>query len=88
MGFEINVIYGIGAHKGNWSRALNAQFPEMKFYLFEANDLHEKELNKLPYWYYIGVLSNIEKDIYFYSKKNGTGDSYYKESTYISRYIS
>lgn len=82
LGFEIKVIYDIGAHKGKWSRDLNAQFPEMKFYLFEANDSHKKDLNKLPYWNHIGVLSNIEKDVYFYSNKNQTGDSYFKESTY------
>jgi hypothetical protein len=34
LGFEINFIYDICTHKGNWSRTLNAQFPEIKFYIF------------------------------------------------------
>ena len=77
----IKNIYDVGAHKGNWSVAMNKELPDANFYLFEANSHHEEDLKKLDYQYYINVLSNNEKNIDFYSNNAGTGDSYYKENT-------
>ena len=81
LGFKIKNIYDVGAHKGNWSVAMNKELPDANFYLFEANSHHEEDLKKLDYQYYINVLSNNEKNIDFYSNNAGTGDSYYKENT-------
>jgi FkbM family methyltransferase len=83
LGFEIKNIYDIGAYKGNFSKDLNLQFPKMKFFLFEANVLHGNDLKKTSHWYHIGVLSNVEKKISFFSKEGGTGDSYFKENTLL-----
>jgi FkbM family methyltransferase len=79
---KIENIYDIGANKGDWTIDLSKKFPKMKFYLFEANSIHENELKKLNHWYNTGILSDVEKDIEFYSK-GGTGDSYFKENTSV-----
>jgi FkbM family methyltransferase len=79
---EIKNFYDIGAATGNFAQDIIAKFPNMNLYLFEANSVHETALKKLNHWYHIGVLSDTEKDISFYSRGE-YGDSYFKENSSI-----
>ena len=81
QGIYIDVIYDIGAYHGKWSETLNkSSLRNKKFFLFEANEENEAHLKKLPFKFFIEILSDNEKQVEFYSL-NSTGDSYYKEKT-------
>jgi len=76
---NINYVFDIGAHKGDFSFFLSKTcLKNSKFFLFEANSEHEKKLASTNFRYFINVLSNKKKLVNFY-KKNLTGDSYYKQ---------
>jgi len=77
---EIAVVYDIGANSGSWSGAMKKRFGNSEFYLFEANPVHEPEIKKTGFPYWIEALSNGDGEGVFYSI-NGTGDSLYKENT-------
>jgi len=80
-GLKIDVIYDIGAFRGEWSNFLSrTSLKNKKFYLFEANKENEKYLEKLSFKYFFGVLSDKKKDVNFYSRIS-TGDSYLVEQT-------
>ncbi len=80
-GLKIDVIYDIGAFRGDWSNFLNTTaLKDKKFFLFEANKENEQHLKKLKFKYFIDVLSDREKDVEFYSQIS-TGDSYFPEQT-------
>jgi FkbM family methyltransferase len=80
---EINVIYDVGAHKGDFSNFLNRTSLKQKdFYLFEANENNEKYLSQLNYKYFIEVLSDKKKELSFFSRSLGS-DSYFQENTNI-----
>ena len=80
---EINIIYDIGAFKGEWTNQLNKNCLKNKnFYLFEANIENEKYLKKYNHKYFIETLSDKRKKVKFYSTAS-TGDSYYLEQTSI-----
>ena len=80
-GLKIDVIYDIGAFRGEWSKNLNQSTLKNKdFLLFEANQANEEYLKKSNFYYYIGVLSDEKKKVNFYSRKL-TGDSYYREQS-------
>ena len=80
-GIEINVIYDIGACRGEWSNLLSkTSLKNKNFYLFEANNKNEEYLKKLNFKYFLGILSDKNKNVEFYSK-NSTGDSYLIEQT-------
>ena len=74
------VVYDIGAHKGTWTKQLKIEIPSVNSFMFEANAIHESDLKKIGCWYNIGILSDSEKMVDFYSC-GGTGDSLYREST-------
>lgn len=78
----ISNVYDIGAHKGSWTTDLSRSFPDMKFFMFEANSIHEENLRNTGNWYNLGILSDFEREVDFYSN-DGTGDSYYRENTSI-----
>jgi FkbM family methyltransferase len=79
---QINNLYDIGAHTGNFANDLSQKFPLMKLYLFEANPTHEDTLRKSKHWYHIGVLSDVAKKVSFYARGEG-GDSYFKENSSV-----
>tara|TARA_B100001250_G_scaffold18052_1_gene15687 strand:- start:1161 stop:1913 length:753 start_codon:yes stop_codon:yes gene_type:complete len=82
-GLEIDIIYDIGAFRGEWSSFLNkTSLKNKKFYLFEANEENEQHLKKLSFKYFIKILSDKEKKVDFFSKVS-TGDSYFIEQTSI-----
>ena len=80
-GLKIDVIYDIGAYRGEWSNFLSkTSLKNKNFYLFEANKENEKYLKKLNFKYFFGVLSDKDKNVEFYSRVS-TGDSYLVEQT-------
>lgn len=80
-GLKIDVIYDIGAFRGEWSNFLNrTSLKNKNFYLFEANEENEKYLEKLNFKYFFGILSDANKEVNFYSRVS-TGDSYLVEQT-------
>jgi FkbM family methyltransferase len=80
-GLKIDVIYDIGAFRGEWSNFLNrTSLKNKNFYLFEANKENEKYLEKLNFKYFFGILSDANKEVNFYSRVS-TGDSYLVEQT-------
>ena len=82
-GVTIDVVYDIGAFRGEWSYFLNnTSLKDRKFFLIEANEENEEYLKKLNFKYFIEVLSDKEKNVEFFSKVS-TGDSYYIEQTSV-----
>tara|TARA_X000001036_G_C20568924_1_gene761788 strand:- start:426 stop:1172 length:747 start_codon:yes stop_codon:yes gene_type:complete len=82
-GIKIDVIYDIGAFKGQWSNLLSqTSLKNKKFYLFEANEDNEEFLKRYNFNYFIKVLSDKEKEVEFYGQ-SATGDSYFLEQTSV-----
>jgi FkbM family methyltransferase len=80
-GFDLSVIYDIGACKGKWSQGLCNTLPRSKFILFEANSSYIPDLQRTGFEFYQTVLSSPnKKQVQFYNGTD-TGDSYYKENT-------
>jgi len=78
-GLDLEIIYDIGAYRGEWSKSLNkTSLKNKKFYLFEANDVNKEFLINSKFEYFLGVLSSSKKEVNFYSR-GLTGDSYYRE---------
>ena len=78
-GLSIEIIYDVGAYKGEWSKHYsNTSLKNKKFYLFEANNNNKRFLINTKFDYFIGVLSNEKKKLKFYTRKL-SGDSYYRE---------
>ena len=78
---KVEVVYDIGAFRGEWSSYLNkTSLKNKQFILFEANKENEPYLKKEGFKYFIELLSNEEKDLKFYSQVS-TGDSYFLEQT-------
>ena len=89
-GLNLEIIYDIGAYKGEWSKGISKKsLKNKKFYLFEANVSNEKYLIDTKFDYFLGVLSDTKKELKFYSR-GLTGDSYYREQSerYDERYKS
>lgn len=82
LGLAINVVYDIGACKGEWSRTTkNDVLPNADFYLFEANPEYVDHLRHTGFSFCSTVLSNPgRKDVDFFNGTN-TGDSYYQENS-------
>ena len=80
---KLDVIYDIGAFKGEWSALLNnTSLKNKQFFLFEANKENEDYLKKTGFKYFFEILSDKEKEVKFFSLVS-TGDSYYQEQTNI-----
>jgi FkbM family methyltransferase len=80
------VVYDIGAHTGAWTKQLKSEFTNVKYFMFEANQIHENDLKKIGCWYNIGILSDSEKVVDFYAC-GGTGDSLYREATDVYKNV-
>ena len=78
---NVNVVYDIGAYKGDFSKKIHSIKPSASIYAFEANSKHKrpKWSNNVPTieWFNT-VLSNTIEEKKFYSLGT-TGDSLYKE---------
>jgi FkbM family methyltransferase len=78
---NVNVVYDIGAYKGDFSKKIYGIKPSASIYAFEANSKHKR-----PKWsndvttieWFNTVLSNTIEEKKFYSLGT-TGDSLYKE---------
>ena len=80
-GLKIDVVFDIGAYRGEWSKLLSkTSLKNKKFFLFEANEKNSEYLEKLDFKYFLKVLSDKNKNVEFYSKMS-TGDSYLIEQT-------
>lgn len=77
---RISTIYDIGANRGDWTRMATKMLPASKFFLFEANEVHRPDLQRLDHPFFIGVLANSRREVEFFGD-GGTGDSYYCENT-------
>jgi FkbM family methyltransferase len=82
--FEPNSILDIGANVGQFYNEIKSIFPDSYYYLIEGNDSCEVVLESLNVDYSICLLSDIEKEVDFYIRKNEprcTGNSIYRENT-------
>lgn len=78
--FPIDVVYDIGAFKGNWTRAVKEHLGySPRFFLFEPNLAHNKDLKKVGERYFNELLS---KDIVLttFYQADGLGDSIYPQN--------
>lgn len=81
-GLQIEVVYDIGAHRGQWTTTVRSTLPEARFYLFEANEAHTGALQETGERYFTAVLSSEEKLVEFYAT-GSPGDSYFRETTQL-----
>ncbi|MGV7234723.1 MAG: FkbM family methyltransferase [Nitrosomonadaceae bacterium] len=87
-GYSIDQVFDVGANKGRWTAKYSQEIPGAHFVLFEANPNHKRPTNlaKHHLWFNAVLSSPDTKEVDFYSNASsscpGTGDSYYKESTY------
>lgn len=54
--------------------------PASKFFLFEVNEVHRPDLQRLDHPFFIGVLDDSRREVEFFGD-GGIGDSYYCENT-------
>jgi len=82
--FEPKSILDIGANVGQFYNEIKNIFPNSYYYLIEGSESCEVVLETLNVDYSICLLSDIEKDVDFYIRKNEprcTGNSIYRENT-------
>jgi FkbM family methyltransferase len=82
--FTPNSILDIGANIGQFYNECKEIFPNSYYYLIEGNDYCEENLTGLGVDFSISLLSDSEKDVDFYLRKNEikcTGNSIYREKT-------
>lgn len=82
--FEPKSILDIGANVGQFYNEIKNIFPNSYYYLIEGSESCEVVLEKLNVDYSICLLSDIEKEVDFYIRKNEprcTGNSIYRENT-------
>jgi FkbM family methyltransferase len=82
--FEPKSILDIGANVGQFYNEIKNIFPNSYYYLVEGSESCEVVLETLNVDYSICLLSDSEKDVDFYIRKNEprcTGNSIYRENT-------
>ena len=82
--FDPKSILDIGANVGQFYNEIKTIFPNSYYYLIEGNDSCEVVLETLNVDYSICLLSDYEKEVDFYVRKNEprcTGNSIYRENT-------
>jgi FkbM family methyltransferase len=81
-----DLVLDVGAHLGFFYKEAKQVWPDAEFYLFEANPECEYALKDLGVKYKIGVLSDSERKVTFYTTREcpaATGCSYYCEKTSV-----
>jgi FkbM family methyltransferase len=84
--FEPKSILDIGANVGQFYNEIKNIFPNSYYYLVEGSESCEVVLETLNVDYSICLLSDSEKDVDFYIRKNEprcTGNSIYRENTFF-----
>ena len=82
--FEPKSILDIGANVGQFYNEIKNIFPNSYYYLIEGSESCEVVLETLNVDYSICLLSDSEKEVDFYIRKNEprcTGNSIYRENT-------
>ena len=85
FGFQLNLVFDIGAQIGLFSKNLSTLYPECKFILFEPNKNCNRELEENKFEFYNWLLyEEPGKHVKFYIDKLdpiSTGNSIYIEQT-------
>jgi FkbM family methyltransferase len=82
--FEPKSVLDIGANVGQFYNEIKNIFPNSYYYLIEGSESCEVVLKTLNVDYSICLLSDTEKEVNFYIRKNEprcTGNSIYRENT-------
>jgi len=82
--FEPKSVLDIGSNVGQFYNEIKLIFPNAYYYLVEASESCELVLETLNVDYSICLLSDYEKEVDFYIRKNEprcTGNSIYRENT-------
>lgn len=79
--FDISIenIFDVGAYRGLWSLEVSKYLDsKVNFYLFEPNEVHNKDLKRTGFQFFNYLLSDKETEKIFF-QSGATGDSYYPE---------
>lgn len=79
-GYELDVAYDIGAHKGSWTGQYKKVLPRTKFFMFEANPRLRDPMNGHA-WFSVALSEQPETKTFF--STNNTGDSFYQEQSSV-----
>lgn len=82
----MTILYDIGAYKGEFTRQMIRKNPSIISYMFEANTICKKPADLQNHHWFNTVLSRKDVDSVLFYSKNGTGDSYYKETDLTNAY--
>ena len=85
---DVKTIYDIGAYNGDFTRKNMNSFGNAMFFMFEGNP-HKKIpswISKNQRWNNI-LLSKSDGELVEFFTRNGTGDSYYKETDMTGAYV-
>lgn len=77
-------VLDIGANRGDWHNQARLRWLNSRFTLIEANEECRPFLQATGAEHYIAVLSDKEKEVTFYTRRNSpacTGASLYRENT-------
>ena len=77
QGHNIEVVYDIGAHDGAWTKLLKSRTRNLKFYMFEPNSMHNRQLLSSGEEFFNVLLSSKAENRDFYSLGK-TSDSLFK----------
>lgn len=76
------IVYDIGSSVLHWRKAAINTWGDFEYYAFDATPELQKLYEKTGINWFLGVLSDEEKEVEFYNSPfNPTGNSYYKEIT-------
>lgn len=75
---NLDVIWDVGAYKGEWTKEVARYCPKSKFILFEPNLVHNIDLEKTKHIFHNILLGRNRRMTKFFSLGN-TGDSIYPE---------
>jgi len=83
-GYNPDLIFDIGAHKGTWTAETITVFPEAQYYLFEANTYDElNKLSKSNIKVFSNIILNSDNIEVPWFNNSSTGDSIFKENTHF-----
>jgi FkbM family methyltransferase len=77
-GVSLEIVYDIGAYRGDWTKEVRGYLPNSQFILFEPNVIHETFLREVDSNYHLMLLGKKNERRRFFSHA-GTGDSIFPE---------